>query len=377
MNEFNSNSIEARLRHRKLSEVWLSEVTDIAVHRLEEILKGEREPSIPQLRKISEALSVPITEFFTEAPSDEYLIPDFRHKNIEVSPFSKKLLRSIERTRSILGALAEFSGERPKIIGSYRGELTKTEARKLSVIYRAKANIDKNVQTGFNNSNEFYRYCRSVVESWGIFVFQDQFDPSEDGSGYVLIEEFSAAIVINTKNQSKARRNFTLWHEFAHILLGKEGISDPSKNHNSIESFCNAFAAYLLAPKELVRWAFSGRNLDSLSKTAIYQIAQSIFVSQDMLLIRAEQLDILPKGYRDRWLAQFGDRHPDSFEQPRRSSDPTPPPPAETKQTIYGSKFFEACARAVSQGGYDAIDIYRVSGLKPKYLKQLIEVPGL
>lgn len=377
MTTFNPRTIDSRLRHRKLDRAWLSEAAKIPTTRLDEILDERREPSVPQLRKISDALSVPITTFFAEDLREEFLIPDFRHKDVAVSPFSKRLLRSIERTRSILHGLAQFSDKRPEIIGSYRGELTRVEARNLSIIYRAKAGITDDLQKSFRNTNEFFKYCRDAIESWGIFVFQDQFDPGDDGSGYVVIERKGAAIVVNTKNQSKARRNFTLWHEFGHILLGQAGISDPSKAHNKVEKFCNAFAATLLAPSRMVRWAFSQRGGKSLNKTAVYNIAQSIFVSQDMLLIRAETLGIVRKGFRDEWLSQFKDRHPDSFEQPRRTKDPTPPPPTDTKLTIYGSRFFQACQKAVASGDYDALDIYRVSGLKPKYLEQIIEFPEL
>ena len=343
--------------------------------RLTDILEHEAPPSGAELRRIAAALAVPVPALYASNFSDEFIVPDFRQKDISATPPSTKLLKSIHKIHSILLNLAEFAPSARSIIASHNGKITKSEAQRLAILYRAKAEIDDQKQISFQNSNSFYKHSRIKIESWGIFVFQDSFEHRADGSGYAVIKDSHAAIVINTSKQSKTRRHFTLWHEFAHILLGRPGISDPYKVENSIERFCNTFAANLLAPDSVIHLAFeiTGRPYKAdLSNTAVFEIADSIRIGQEILLIRAEQLDITPAGFHKRWKERFlGKPHPDQSDPVRRSADPSPPDPLETKRSIFGNNFVRACIAAVNAGALDDFDIYRISGLKPKYFHSL------
>ena len=101
-----------------------------------------------------------------------------------------------------------------------------------------------------------YDKLREKIESLNILVLQSNMSIG-DASGFTLAHKFPRIILINSADDVKSRI-FTLLHEYAHILLKKDGIclpnsenfdSEPDKTHQ-IEKWCNAFAGSLLMPKK-------------------------------------------------------------------------------------------------------------------------------
>ena len=82
--------------------------------------------------------------------------------------------------------------------------------------------------------------------------------PLNEARGFTLTDKYPRIIVINSADELKPRI-FTLLHEYAHILLKKDGICLPNLENfrtkskdevQKIEKWCNAFAGALLMPKQ-------------------------------------------------------------------------------------------------------------------------------
>ncbi len=74
-------------------------------------------------------------------------------------------------------------------------------------------------------------------------------DPDEF-RGFCLVDEVAPLVFVNT-NQTLNGQIFTLGHEFAHVWLGRSGISleDPKwEPQGEIERWCNAVASEFLVP---------------------------------------------------------------------------------------------------------------------------------
>ena len=96
---------------------------------------------------------------------------------------------------------------------------------------------------------------REKIESTGVITLksglQDSF-PTEDCRAFSLTDKQPFVILINNKD-TEGGKNFSLMHEFAHVLLRKSGICndfrDSNTNHvDPIEIFCNQFADSFLVP---------------------------------------------------------------------------------------------------------------------------------
>lgn len=81
--------------------------------------------------------------------------------------------------------------------------------------------------------------------------------PIENARGFSLADKNPYSIVINLSDSINAKI-FTLFHEYAHILLKQPGICNIGDNyhnyhnHKDIEKWCDKFAGYLLLPRELL-----------------------------------------------------------------------------------------------------------------------------
>lgn len=96
----------------------------------------------------------------------------------------------------------------------------------------------------------------AAFESRGFLVFQTSDVDLDEMRGFSRSERRSPAIVLNVKDQPRARV-FTLMHEFAHVMLDTGGVCDPQRvgrrAHNAderVEVFCNHVAGALLVPSD-------------------------------------------------------------------------------------------------------------------------------
>jgi Zn-dependent peptidase ImmA (M78 family) len=96
---------------------------------------------------------------------------------------------------------------------------------------------------------------RARLEGLGVLVLQINLT-GETVSGFSIVEGMPA-IVLN-KSDHESRRVFTLFHEWAHLLLGEPGLCNVDEGRTTaqdegVESYCNAFAAEVLVPLDALR----------------------------------------------------------------------------------------------------------------------------
>lgn len=118
-----------------------------------------------------------------------------------------------------------------------------------------------------------------------------------DGAGYLLpIGDIGAEILVN-RNNSDARRAFTIAHEVGHWVLGlickkKFGtfIQPPGLPKVTIEKWCDAFATNLLMPAQLVRTWLPPKD-QPLLVDSILRAAAKFGVSEEAFYIRVWELE--------------------------------------------------------------------------------------
>src|SRR6266478_1899293 len=113
---------------------------------------------------------------------------------------------------------------------------------------RAVIGVSVDDQTRWKDPRTALKVWRSRLEGLGVLVFQFAMPPDEI-SGFSLPNGVPA-IVLNRKD-GEPRRAFTVFHEWAHILVGEAGICRVVEGYakeNDPEVFCNAFAAAFLVP---------------------------------------------------------------------------------------------------------------------------------
>ena len=147
----------------------------------------------------------------------------------------------------------------------------------------------------------FLNLREALANDVGLRVFSIDLPPRMAGM-YSYMEEFGGCIAVNAVHPQE-RQRWSLAHEYGHFLTSRfrseVSMLGGSGRSRSGERFADAFARCLLMPAAGLR-----RRFNELSRAArgritaaeICQLAHHYFVSVEMMMLRLEELRLLPGG---------------------------------------------------------------------------------
>jgi Zn-dependent peptidase ImmA (M78 family) len=367
---YNPNILQEALRARRLTPAKLSERLGMDPTELSRELRRDPEPKLDFLRSVARELVLPPFAFYMQRlPALEEAIPDFRSLIPEPGAKSREAVEAIKLAEGIQKWVIEL--EAPGIAGLPKFTATTDEdIDRFALKARAHFSITLEDQQEAKDARTFYVLVRRKIEEKRILVLQDSF-PREDGSGFCLAHNTHPLILINTKQQTRARRLFTLAHELAHVLMGQTGISDPFVRRNAIERRCNRFAGSFLVPKSYVSSLLGASVTRDPDLDDVRWAARKLKLSQEATVLRLEQLNVYKIGSHSKWLSLVHNDNPDYSE--KGGGGKQPPAQEKVKLAKYGFTFAKEFKRFLDQGLISEIDLYRASGLKPKYQKSYFD----
>ena len=301
-----------------LSPIDISKRLDVSldlVHRWE---CAQKRPTLKTVEKLANIYKRPLAVFFLPAPPIEFPLPkDFRclptGKKPTLCPKTRLAIRRAHRLQSLVGELVKSLNRKitPTIEKINLSENPETTARNI----REQTGIEIQTQLKWKNENESFNKWREIAEKFGVLVFQIGM-PLEEIRGFSLTEGVLPVIVLNSRDSITARI-FSLFHEYAHLLLGKSGICNMeegggfSDEDRLIEIYCNHFAGALLVPKEDL---LKHKLISSISSfperfdEILYKLAKEFKVSQEVILRRMTILGLVSKNFyekkREEWKAK-------------------------------------------------------------------------
>ena len=368
------SSIETIMKNRRMSVRLLAERTGIDFANLQAAIEDGAELDDDEINEVATQLGVPTFALFSKRSLPLSELPDFRKPTPSVGLLqsgSIKALGYIEKLSLSLASL-DLDLSPSKELRKHDGPLTRKGARKLAEAWRKSWGISNDDQLEWKDANKVYASLRQFIEGLGVFVLHYNFG-SDDVSGlYARVDGGPHTVLINTRGSSKARKLFTLAHEFCHVLLRADGVSNATVARNKTEVFCNQFAASLLAPKTLIQTALNryGYKIE-LFGDSIRLLARNLGISQQALVLRLVDEGFLENKDYTRWMAQFKGRTPtgDESDGPGGGNGNDH---IKSKRTKYGHSLLRTLSEAKKEGLLDDIDIYRLSGIKPIYQNALL-----
>ncbi|OQY99683.1 MAG: hypothetical protein B6D41_01245 [Chloroflexi bacterium UTCFX4] len=264
---------------------------------------GEIRPTLANLKKLAEYFKRPLAVFFLpEPPHDPPLPTDFRKLFGEPSSLSKESLLAVRRARRLQNIATELmrglDHEMRPLIGTATLEENPDDVAREE---RARLGITVDDQRRWRDQFEAVREWRRSVENLNVLVFRFSM-PVTEARGFSLDSEKPPVIVINSTDAAHAQI-FTLFHEYAHLLLRMPGICDPERvptvqqRSDNVEIWCNRFAASLLVPsEELHQEVFEeiARSPES-SADLLKKISRRFKVSTEVILRRMYSSRLLTK----------------------------------------------------------------------------------
>jgi len=363
------------LKARSLSRSELSRRLNLSEEELQRELANQPEPKQGLLNDIAKELALPAFVFFMAKPPRLHdIIPDFRSKSPAPSAKSRETIESIQLAEGVQRAANEGRAVGAQVLPSFKATRNE-DIDAFALAAREYFGITAEDQLSSKDAKAFYVVCRKKIEDKGIFVLQDSF-PDTDGSGFCLFHPIYPVIVINTKKQTRGRRLFTLAHELAHVLMQKTGISDPFVSANQVERACNRFAGSFLVPGAYLSSFFkNGLPANDPDISDVASAARRLKISQQAAVLRLEELKVFKPGSHEKWLKVIQSvGNPDFSEKGGGAGGP--PPQEKVKLAKYGFKFATAFAQLLRDGKISEINLFRSSGLKPKFQKSYFDFVG-
>lgn len=280
-------------------------------HRLASWEKGERHPTLTQLRKMADVYKRPLAVFFLEAPPPDDVAPrDFRRVDPgaaePLSPALRLAIREARARREAALELLEELEETPPAFG-FRANLS-DDPEAVGARLR-EALIADGLPTGGRYTH--FNAWRNAVEKTGVLVFQAEDVDVEEMRGLSISERPLPVIVLNIKDAPPARC-FSLLHEISHVMLNQGGLCNfeeegPQTEFRRMEVFCNhvAGAALLPASRLLKEPEVPVRPVSEIPDRAIEALAKRYGASREAVLRRLVILNRVSTAYYQRKRADY------------------------------------------------------------------------
>lgn len=219
---------------------------------------GQKEPTRPQLKKMSKAYHQPLLTFYLSKPpkrgdrGEDFRNLPQRTTNQKGNAHLDFLMRNIKASQNLVHYLLEDMEDFVPLpfVNSA------TYSMGIERVAHDIVNTLKFDLTTFRNqktSRDAFKYLRQKVENIGIFVLlasdlgsHHSTIPLEVFRGFTFADPIAPFIVINRQDAVSAW-NFTTLHEVTHLWLGKSGVSG-SWGEAEVERFCDNVAASILLP---------------------------------------------------------------------------------------------------------------------------------
>jgi Zn-dependent peptidase ImmA (M78 family) len=285
----------------KLSVERAAELLKCKSEFLEKIERGEASPHAGLFRRMSDVYFVPEATLLGLATPIERPLPrDFR--SFEGTPIALSYetiatIRKVERRQEALAYLAQIDDS--IVPPNLPIHSLKEDPEKLGSGFRQQLGFPVINQLRLTAEQAFMRW-RVLVEDLGVSVYVETFGEDDSRGVSIFFNDFPA-IVIDQAEKLSGARSFTLLHECGHLLLRQSGISNFS-SRNTVERFCNKFAAAFLLPVEAIEAAFPRQALEADEPTIaeLKAAAIKLCVTISQLALRLEELGRAKPGYFNR-----------------------------------------------------------------------------
>lgn len=284
--------------------------------------------------------------------------PDLGQDNRTVAnqrvPASAALIEEYEAAEALLETAADLFSDQTyevpptRITGS-------TPVGEAGMDIRSFLGVTDEAQLGARDDFAALRLWVAALHSRGVYVAQRRLR-DDTIRAFSRAEGGQAVIVVDTGDPAHARI-FSALHEYCHVVLRSTGICDLDE-HRDVERYCNAVAAAVLLPRDLLDRELAGIGFGVSTEADddnLIRLSRRLGVSQAVLLIRLRDLHMISQATYEAL---------ETRRQARRAGDKKPGgsyyPSAINK---VGRRFASNVFGAVDEGAIDRQDAGALLGV--------------
>lgn len=223
-------------------------------------LSGDCLPSLRELEKFASFTHVSLGALIMPEPPDETLpIADMRtRESAAIERPSGNLLDTIGRYQQFQDWYHDYAREQGAEKLSFLGSASVQDSpRVIARRVRSLLQLDHVSATG---TQQWRHDIVAALEGVGVLVMRSGVVgasntrklSTREFRGFSLYDDIAPLIFVNVADEPFSAQNFTLLHEFAHLLLGHSALSggDRLLGGSGEEAWCNRVAACVLLPDE-------------------------------------------------------------------------------------------------------------------------------
>lgn len=228
--------------------------------KLGDWMDGSNQPTLHDLEKFAAYTHTSLGALVMPEPPDETLpIADMRtHESVAIERPSGNLLDTINRYQQFQDWYHDYAREQGAEKLPFLGSATVQDApRAVARRVRSLLHLDHVSATG---TQQWRHDIVAALEGAGVLVMRSGVVgasntrklSTREFRGFSLYDDIAPLIFVNVADEPYSAQNFTLLHEFAHLLLGHSALSggDRLLGGTGEESWCNRVAACVLLPDE-------------------------------------------------------------------------------------------------------------------------------
>ncbi|MFQ5874586.1 MAG: ImmA/IrrE family metallo-endopeptidase [Dehalococcoidia bacterium] len=293
---------------------------------------GEDSPLLRDLELLAEIYDCPVGYFFLASPpSSEDLRLDFRGVapgkeasfTYETRLRLRQFVRLIDYASYLLQSL-EIRWEPSIPTSAADGSIESIVSRALEQL-----GIDSQTRSKWSSPQQAFDGWRAAIEQQGIFVIALKLGPGELRGASVWTDPGPPSILVNHADVEAATgRCFTLLHEYAHLLIGQQGMACDFRGQGdqaAIERFANSFAAESIVPRKVFVGFLKANHRHMFREfwgdSLLDEIRAPFQASRDTVAILLEDLSLAPRGYYSQRRRMWDRRRP--FGRPGRGGGQT------------------------------------------------------
>ena len=218
---------------------------------------SESDISLGDLRRMSAMFKRSVSVFFMPEAPDVSVPPFYRRSGRAAPRMSREMLNVVRKARFVQENAAELMREmlrstRPAVPASS----VKQDAELAAALNADILGIGPPHRDGAGGGEDAKRYSeiREKIESRNVFVMQEAIPAGDGASGLALAHPEPSVVMVSSRDPAR-RRIFALLHEYAHVLLGADGVCSAgtapvgdSDGLPRVEWWCDRFASAVLMP---------------------------------------------------------------------------------------------------------------------------------
>ncbi len=351
---------------------------NVPVQTVQSWEKGEEGISYSRLESLADFYRRPVASFFLPEVPIEFAVPtDFRTPNRKSVRVSRDLRLAIRHARFVRNSFIEINPNHKKFV--HKKISTADDIKKVASNERKRLGVTFEDQKGWP-TDKAYSNWTGLLENAGILVLQKSLE-EEELNGFSLVEDGNPPVIVINSKDVPARKTFTLFHEYCHILLEAAGICKIKSNSKelqtsqSIESVCDKFAAAFLVPDGdfFVQSEVQKGEFDDEESSIIRRLAIRFKVSKQVILLKLLVNNKISRSFYESRKKKFDEEFRTRLKKKkeREKASPGGPPPYIISLSENGRVFTRSVVKAYREGKISNKEVSGFTGVRLRHIPNL------